>query len=78
MKGGFQFSLKHPDLEWLLQVLNDIRVGSWLALGEPEQGKLPSLNQQNFRYLVAMEICGAFESLLLSGLGITESSEWME
>ena len=76
-KGGFQFTLKHSDVEWLLQVLNDVRVGSWLALGEPEPGTYPEISQQNFRYLVAMEVCGAFESLLLSGLGITESSEWI-
>ena len=76
-KEGFTFSLKHPEVEWLLQVLNDVRVGSWLALGEPEHDKLPSLNKQNFRYLVAMEVSGAFESLLLAALGITESSEWL-
>jgi len=77
-KGGFTFSLKHPDLEWLLQVLNDVRVGSWLALGEPEHGKPPAVSEQNFRYFVAMEVCGAFESLLLSALGIAESPEWAD
>jgi hypothetical protein len=74
---GSHLSLKHSEVEWLLQVLNDIRVGSWLALGEPEPDKPPALTKQNFRYLVAMEVCGAFESLLLSGLGITESPEWI-
>ena len=77
-KGSFQFTLKHPEVEWLLQVLNDVRVGSWLALGEPEQGTLPPMSEQNFRYLVAMEVCGAFESLLLSALGIAESPDWLE
>jgi len=76
-KGSFQFSLKHSDVEWLLQVLNDIRIGSWLALGEPEQGTLPAVSEQNFRYLVAMEVSGAFESLVLSALGIAESPDWL-
>jgi hypothetical protein len=30
--GGWQFAMSHSDLEWLLQVLNDIRVGSWIML----------------------------------------------
>jgi hypothetical protein len=77
IKGAFQFSLKRSEVEWLLQVLNDIRVGSWLALGEPEPGTFPTMSKQNFRYLVAMEVCGAFESLLLSALGISESPEWI-
>jgi hypothetical protein len=77
-KSGFQFSLKHSEVEWLLQVLNDVRVGSWLALGEPEPGTLPAISEQNFRYLVAMEVSGAFESLLLSAFGIAESPDWLE
>ncbi|HEX5218946.1 MAG TPA: hypothetical protein VFZ59_05215 [Verrucomicrobiae bacterium] len=77
-KNGLQFSLKHSEVEWLLQVLNDIRVGSWLALGEPEPGELPEISKQNLRYLMAMEVCGAFESLLLSAFGIAESPDWLE
>lgn len=77
-KPGFEVTFKRPELEWLLQVINDVRVGSWLALGEPEQGSFPALTQQNFQHFVAMEVCGAFESLFLSALGVTASSKWME
>jgi Domain of unknown function (DUF2017) len=35
---GFQFTLTAAELERLLQVFNDIRVGSWIALGSPEEG----------------------------------------
>ena len=77
VKSHFHLTLKHSDVEWLLQVLNDVRVGSWLALGKPEPGQFPAVSQQNFRYLVAMEVCGAFESRLLSALGFDESPDWL-
>jgi len=33
---GWQLILSPADREWLLQVLNDVRVGSWIKLGSPE------------------------------------------
>jgi hypothetical protein len=61
-------ALTEHQIEWLLQVLNDIRVGSWLALGSPDekQGKQLRLNLQSAQYLWTMELCGQFESALLS------------
>ena len=76
MEGGFQLSLSAPQIEWLLQVLNDIRVGSWLALGEPEQGQEPEPNKRNAHCFLALELCGFFESALLAALGINESPRW--
>jgi hypothetical protein len=75
-KSGFELKLTPPQIEWLLQVLNDVRVGSWLALGEPESGKVPALTKQNANHLLAMELCGVFESCLLAALGVSESSQW--
>ena len=34
---GARLSLSPAEVEWLLQVLNDIRVGSWILLGSPEK-----------------------------------------
>lgn len=76
IKVGFELTLTHSEVEWLLQVLNDVRVGSWLALGEPEQGKEPKVTKENASYLVAMEVCGMFQSFLLAALGVSESPEW--
>lgn len=73
----FLFKLSPVEMEFLLQVLNDVRVGSWLALGEPDEDKPPQFTPENFRYLVAMEVCGAFQSLLLAALGQSESPDWI-
>ena len=73
---GFELALSPAQMEWLLQVLNDVRVGSWLALGEPEEGETPQLNPANAPYLVAMEICGIYQSVLLAALGAEQSPHW--
>lgn len=53
--------------ECLLQVLNDIRVGCWQALGEPENIELPaghaSPEQKAYRSL--MNLAGYYEASLL-------------
>lgn len=61
-------SLKSAELEWLLQVLNDVRVGSWLALGSPDGPAeyLAALNENTARHFWAMETAGQFQMILLS------------
>ncbi len=59
--------LTGPQLEWLLQVLNDIRVGSWVKLGCPDLEK-PTAEQMkklNPRDVQAMHLSGHFQSALL-------------
>jgi hypothetical protein len=63
-KTGWELSLSPADVEWLLQVLNDIRVGSWTILGSPEDCTAP-LNAANVSHLWAMKIAGAFEMEIL-------------
>lgn len=65
---GYRLHLTPSEVEWVLQLLNDIRVGSWLLLGSPDahQGKRLRLNLQNARYLWAMELAGHFQNVLLS------------
>lgn len=75
-KSGFELKLTPPQVEWLLQVLNDVRVGSWLALGEPESGEEPKFTAQTAKYLLALELCGLFQSVLLAALGVNESLQW--
>lgn len=67
---GFCLVVSAAEIDWLLQVLNDVRVGCWIKLGEPgyaELGKL-ELNAKTTRYFWAMELCGHFQALLLDAL----------
>ena len=74
---NFLLRLTPVEMEWLLQVLNDIRVGSWLELGEPDQDKPPQITGENFRFALALEVAAGFESVFLAALGETESPDWL-
>ena len=64
------WTLNSEEMEWLLQVLNDVRVGSWVILGRPgpEHDEPPHVDDKNVQYAIALEICGLFESILLEAL----------
>jgi hypothetical protein len=57
-------TLGSGDCEWLLQVLNDVRVGSWVRLGSPEN-PLKVLNAETAPDLWAMEMAGSFQMRFL-------------
>jgi hypothetical protein len=65
---GGRLSLPPAEVEWLLQVLNDIRVGSWVRLGSPD-AKPVRLNEKTVPHYRAMEMAGYFEAQLLEALG---------
>jgi hypothetical protein len=58
------------ELEWLLQVLNDVRVGSWIALGSPgyEAKEVPLDDGLAHPHLLKMEIAGMFEMFFLDAV----------
>ena len=70
-ESGFHLSLSAPQVEWLLQVLNDTRVGSWINLGSPdtEKGEKIPLNGKTLPHLWVMETAGHFEMALLDAMG---------
>ncbi len=69
-ESGCRLSLTPGDVEWLLQVLNDIRVGSWVRLGSPEPKlELATLNNLTAPDFWAMELAGYFQMHLLEALG---------
>ena len=65
--GHFQLSLTTAEIDWLLQVFNDIRVGSWIMLGSPEE-RFEVLNEQTAPHLWAMEMSGLFQRYFLEAL----------
>jgi hypothetical protein len=68
--GERRLVLTRDQFEWLLQVLNDIRVGSWVKLGCPDLLKdaPPEANRANARALQSMQLSGQFQSALLEAV----------
>jgi hypothetical protein len=68
--GERRLVLAGDQFEWLLQVLNDIRVGSWVRLGCPDLEKSGplELTRANARSLQAMHLSGQFQSALLEAV----------
>lgn len=72
VKSGFNFTLLRTDADWLLRVLNDVRVGSWLQLGAPEEMPGPKellrYHPAQLRAWLGMELSGKFQMELLFAL----------
>lgn len=71
-----RLKLAPTEIEWLLQVLNDIRVGSWLLAGSPEELPRSDAAEWSTPEVWAMELAGFFQMSLLKKPG--ESSETSE
>ena len=69
-KTNWRFTVSAAQVEWLLQALNDIRVGSWLALGSPDGPVeiLAALNDKTAPDFWAMEVSGHFQAVLLAAV----------
>ncbi len=67
---GYHASFSRNEIEWLLQVLNDVRVGSWITLGSPEQKEeaIKKMNEENAPHFMAMELAGFFEGYFLDAI----------
>jgi len=69
---GHQADFNRGEIEWLLQVINDVRIGSWLALGSPglrqERKMRLNLDQETVGRLLTMEASAFFEMQFLSAL----------
>lgn len=66
---GCRLSLSSSEPEWLLQILNDIRVGSWISLRSPEPPmEIKLLNAKTAPDFWAMEMAGHFQMQLLAAM----------
>jgi hypothetical protein len=63
----FRFTIAAEQMEWLLQILNDVRVGCWVKLGRPELEPMPrkKLTPEEERAVSALELSGFFQMILL-------------
>jgi len=68
-EAGHRLSLSAGDIEWLLQILNDIHVGSWVLLGSPDdRNETMRLTARTAPHFVAMKMAGDFQAGLLEAL----------
>ena len=67
---GYVFSLKNSQMEWLLQVVNDIHVGSWLLMGSPKNviETFALLNRNTASYYWAMQVATDFQIVILHAM----------
>lgn len=63
-----RLKLTAAEIEWLLQVLNDIRVGNWILAGSPEELPHPDLSDWNSPPVWGMELAGFFQMNLLQAI----------
>ena len=70
VEDGFNFEFDVGQVEWLLQVLNDVRVGSWIKLGSPEGPRelFAAVNDKTAAQFWAIEAVGHFQMALLGAL----------
>ena len=63
----YRFNLTAEQMEWLLQILNDVRVGCWVKLGRPEleTARRRELTGLDARHMAALEASGFFQMILL-------------
>ena len=69
-EAGYCLSLTVAQMNWLLEVLNEVRVGSWLKLGQPHslEQLRRTRNKATLRDLYTMETSGYFQMVLLEAL----------
>jgi hypothetical protein len=67
---GFRLLLTSAQMDWLLQALNDVRVGSWLILGSPDgpEETFAFLSEKTAPYFWAMEVAGDFQMALVKAM----------
>jgi hypothetical protein len=71
---GWTLTLDVAGIDWLLQILNDIRVGSWVELGRPEpESPVEVVTPEQLRRATALQFCGMWQSILLNALETGEA-----
>lgn len=66
--GSYSLTLTAAERETLIQVLNDLRMGSWCTLGQPEKLEPPSgpATEEELTARAIMEVTGYFEYCLIA------------
>lgn len=67
LEDEIQLRLRRTRVNWLLEVLNEIRVGHWHEIGSPEIEETV-LTPENVEVYISMQLCAEFQMVLLSAL----------
>jgi len=79
---GYRLVLEREEIEWLLRVLNDVRVGSWVRLGCPDSwGAVAGLKTlkagpEAMRHALLLEVAAHFQYTLLAATDGTDGVGW--
>ncbi|MFM1941714.1 MAG: hypothetical protein RI897_696 [Verrucomicrobiota bacterium] len=73
VEDGIRISVEESQIDWLLEVLNDVRVGCWVRLGRPDPDEMQE-GQGEEALHAAMGIAGYFQAGLLAALEDLEKS----
>jgi hypothetical protein len=77
---SFTLQLSDGEVEWLLQVLNDIRVGHWVKLGRPDGGANAILAQppsgEMLRSMTLIHLCTVWQGILLESIQTAARGEF--
>jgi hypothetical protein len=65
---AIEMNLTASEIEWLLQVLNDVYVGHWILLGSPEDQSRIKPTAQNAAYELTMDFASDFQMDLLKAI----------
>lgn len=68
IEGRWSLTIKEKDVEPLLKITNNVRIGCWVRLGFPEETALPPKEQHFREDFYLMHICGIFQSALIEAL----------
>ena len=64
----YLLTLQGEEIEWLLQALNDVRIGCWIQMGSPAEGRPRAMDKIQAGYYLLMETALMFEDVLLHAL----------
>jgi hypothetical protein len=67
-QAGIEMTLTAGETEWLLQVLNDVRVGHWILLGSPDEHPRFDPDAENAAYVLTMRFASDFQMDLLKAI----------
>jgi hypothetical protein len=63
-----ELTLTASEIEWVLQVLNDVHVGNWVLMGSPDERPRFSPVSENARFVVAMDLACMFQAEFLEAI----------